>query len=327
MTSATHIESKSYKIVLWSIAIATVGYLALAAWQSGAQVTHAFQQVSLGGAAVILALSLANYALRYWRWHWYLTRLGYRLPTVRGFQYYVAGFSFTTTPGKVGEALRSVYLRRHQVPYVRSLAVFFTERLSDLVAMVLLSALAIWQFPQYQLLVSVMLALMIVVLGLFQSRWMRVRMTRRLRLWSRGRGRLGVSLRGALSLLTTAVQLLRPRMLTGGLLISLLAWGAEGLGFYFILHYLHVDMPVAIAVGVYSIAVLVGAISFLPGGLGSTEAVMIVLLLLAGAPHSTAIAATLICRLATLWFAVGLGGLAMLTVTGGAKPHMVRDSG
>ena len=54
---------------------------------------------------------------------------------------------------------------------------------------------------------------------------------------------------------------------------------------------------------------LVGGLSFLPGGLGSSEAVMITLLAVNGLPHSAAITATLICRLATLWFAVALGAL------------------
>lgn len=309
---------KNYRFVLWSIAVATVGYLILVAWQSGDQLTSAFAQLSAAGVSVILGLSLINYALRYARWHWYLQRLGYAIPRVRGFQYYVAGFSFTTTPGKVGEALRSVYLKRHQVPYVQSLAAFFTERLSDLIAMVMLSALAVWQFPQYQTLVVTMFILMLAVLALFQLRIMRVRVTRRITVWSRGR-RFGNSVRGGLALLTAAIQLLRPRMLVGGLAISLLAWAAEGVGFYFILHYLHLDLPLAIAVGIYSISVLVGAISFLPGGLGSTEAVMILLLLLAGASHPTAVAATLICRIATLWFAVALGGVALMSVTGQAS--------
>lgn len=64
-------------------------------------------------------------------------------------------------------------------------------------------------------------------------------------------------------------------------------------------------------VGIYAIAVLAGALSFLPGGLGGTEAVMGVLLVAFGADGATAVAITLLCRLATLWFAVALGGLAV----------------
>ena len=64
-------------------------------------------------------------------------------------------------------------------------------------------------------------------------------------------------------------------------------------------------------IGIYAIAVLAGVLSFLPGGLGSTEAVMGVLLVAFGADGSAAVAITLLCRVATLWFAVALGGVAV----------------
>ena len=45
----------------------------------------------------------------------------------------------------------------------------------------------------------------------------------------------------------------------------------------------------------------------LPGGLGSAEAVMLGLLTAADIPLPTALAATAIIRVTTLWFAVGIG--------------------
>ena len=68
-------------------------------------------------------------------------------------------------------------------------------------------------------------------------------------------------------------------------------------------------LPMSTAVFIYAFAMLVGALSFLPGGLGGSEAAMIALLSLNGFPEASAVTATLICRLATLWFAVGLGAI------------------
>ena len=82
---------------------------------------------------------------------------------------------------------------------------------------------------------------------------------------------------------------------------------------------LDVQTSVSLAIGVYSVSVLAGALSFIPGGIGSTEAVMILLLKLLGADTATAVAATLICRLATLWFAVILGGIVLVILEGNAK--------
>jgi glycosyltransferase 2 family protein len=52
-------------------------------------------------------------------------------------------------------------------------------------------------------------------------------------------------------------------------------------------------------------------LSFLPGGLGGAEVTMVGLLLLNGMNEAQAVACTLFVRLATLWFAVILGLLAL----------------
>lgn len=81
---------------------------------------------------------------------------------------------------------------------------------------------------------------------------------------------------------------------------------------YLIADSLRIGISLATGVGIYAIAVLAaGALSFLPGGLGGTEAVMGVLLIAFGTDSATAVAITLLCRIATLWFAVALGGVAV----------------
>ena len=56
---------------------------------------------------------------------------------------------------------------------------------------------------------------------------------------------------------------------------------------------------------------LAGALSFLPGGLGSAEAVMVSLLTMNDMLLADAVAATVFTRLVTLWFAVILGIIAL----------------
>jgi uncharacterized protein (TIRG00374 family) len=64
---------------------------------------------------------------------------------------------------------------------------------------------------------------------------------------------------------------------------------------------------------IYAATTIAGALSFLPGGLGVTEGAMTLLLVQAthGVDSPTAAAATILTRLATLWFAVGLGVIAL----------------
>ena len=65
---------------------------------------------------------------------------------------------------------------------------------------------------------------------------------------------------------------------------------------------------------IYAAMTVAGALSFLPGGLGVTEAGMLALLAKfgTGIDRGTAAAATFVTRGATLWFAVALGLPAMV---------------
>ena len=99
---------------------------------------------------LILGLSLFNYALRFLRWQSYVTALGHAVPWRRHIAYYLAGFAFTVTPGKAGEAVRSLYLKPHGMSYAVSLAAFFVERLLDVLAIAVLAVGGAWLFPDYR---------------------------------------------------------------------------------------------------------------------------------------------------------------------------------
>jgi uncharacterized protein (TIRG00374 family) len=64
---------------------------------------------------------------------------------------------------------------------------------------------------------------------------------------------------------------------------------------------------------IYASMTVAGALSFLPGGLGVTEAGMLALLgqLGTGTGRSVAAAATFVTRLCTLWYAVMVGLVAL----------------
>jgi uncharacterized protein (TIRG00374 family) len=264
------------------------------------------KKMSILGLITILVLSLLNYGLRFVRWEMYLYRLQYKVPIIHSLAYYLAGFAFTTTPGKAGETIRSHYLKRHGVTYTNSLAAFFTERFTDLIAMVLLGSLAVVTFPSYQWPVITITLITLLFLPFIHAKPVHTHIISRVNILPSKHFRyLFLHL---FNLLDSASNLLRSGPLYYGITIAVIAWGAEGIAFYIILDELELDISLPLSIGIYSVSILAGAISFLPGGLGSTEAVMVLLLKLTGSSTSTAIAATLICRFATLWFAVIIGG-------------------
>jgi uncharacterized membrane protein YbhN (UPF0104 family) len=263
--------------------------------------------------AVLLAalLSLLNYALRVLRWRSFASRLGYAFTPARAALVYLSGFAFTLVPGKVGEMARARYCAPEGMPVGAVAATFFLERLVDALAMAALAALALPALGAHRSVVGLALGAAVLgtaVLGaLSRPQWLRPLEAR-----LAGGGRIRAALRGAVASLLLARGLLRPRLLIASLVIAVLAWGAEGVGFGVLTALVPPERTTwAVAVGIYAVAVLVGAISFLPGGLGSTEAVMGTLLVAQGYSGVEAVLVTIVCRVLTLWLAVGLGWLAV----------------
>jgi uncharacterized protein (TIRG00374 family) len=250
-------------------------------------------------------LSLVNYLLRFLRWQNFLNKLGRPLPAWRHLLYYLGGFAFTISPAKAGEAVRSLYLREHGVTYAESIAALFVERLLDLLAMVVIASTIVFGHPAYRgLVVASFLLVVFIIVCVSQSSLPNLID----RFGDARPGRIGRMLGAFASLLRSSRVLLRPHPLTLGIVIGLLSWGAEALGFGVICQGLHIDGSVWSFSGIYAVAVLAGSAAFfLPAGIGGTELVMTTLLVERGAPLRVAIIATLLCRLATLWFAVLLG--------------------
>jgi glycosyltransferase 2 family protein len=258
-------------------------------------------------------LSLANYALRILRWRSYLARLGHELTLGFSAVSYVAGFAFTVSPGKVGELARARYYRPRGIPVAEVAAAVFVERLVDLLAVVVLAALIVAGAPRYQAAVWGTFCGIAAVLCLLAALpWTRLAAAAGSQAWIPPVLRRPVA--AAAGALAAARRLLRVRMLVLGFGLGLLAWSLEGVGLAVLASMFAPHLSLTAVVGIYAVAVLAGVLSFLPGGLGSTEAVMTALLAARGMPLPQAILLTLICRVVTLWFAVALGWLAVWTL-------------
>jgi glycosyltransferase 2 family protein len=261
--------------------------------------------------ALAALCSLLNYALRIVRWHRYLARLGRSLPFGFTSLTYIAGFAFTLSPGKVGEMARARYYSRLGISLPDVAGAFFIERLLDLIAMVVLAALIATAAPQYQFATwsagAITVGLLVVLAVLPWSG-----LASRLEAGAGLPRTVARAAAGAAKALGAARSLLSPGTLLFGFVLGLVAWGLEGLGLYALGSiFPTVHLAATLGVGIYAVAVLVGAISFLPGGLGSTEAVMTALLTTQGFPLGDALLVTILCRVVTLWLAVCIGWVAV----------------
>lgn len=309
---AALLSGRTQRWLIWISVISGLAYLGFSISGGWHEVSHAFGLVGSGGIAIALALSLANYLLRFVRWQFFLKLLGHRVPSAESLTIYLAGFGLTIVPGKAGEAVRSLFLNTRGMSYKSSLAAFFSERLSDMLGVLALASVGFWAFETARpVIVGLGIFLFTAILILrFPGCGKRLHRLATRRLPERLHGTLETV--GAL--FVDIKRCLQGGPLLIGLLLSVVAWGAEAYAFHLILQWMETPVTWQVAVFIYAFSMLVGAISFLPGGLGGVEATMIGMLIFVGTSQPTALAATVIIRLTTLWFAVVLGLIALLTM-------------
>ena len=308
-----------FRALLLTVLLSALGYLVFSIWGGWHEVVAAIVRVGWFGIAIALALSLVNYGVRFVRWQKFLAVLGYRVYMPESLRIYLAGFGLTILPGKVGETIRSVFLKHHGIPYPQSLAAFFSDQLSNLISMLLLVGIGLLVYPPAQLLVLILAVIILAVLFILQqTTWLlALKNIAQVRLPARPAHFVA----SAIKIVLHSGRCFRPAMLLYSITLGLIAWGAEGVAFYYIMHALGSNISLQTALFIYSFSMLVGALTFLPGGLGGTEASMVALLLLNGIGQPEAVAATVLIRVVTLWFAIFLGIAAL------ALPERVKRVG
>jgi uncharacterized protein (TIRG00374 family) len=316
--AATSRLSRSAPYVIGGALVFGLLFALAAALAGGDDFLRHLGALSPGLLLGLLALSLVNYLARAVRWQLLCRRLDLAVPFPRNALYYVAGFSLTTTPGRVGEALRLWLLRRHHgYRYEATLALMIADRLSDTVAVVLLCLASVAAAAAYGWGVALAAALIGVKVVLLARPALLTRATGWLQtkfgLWPRRLAQLRFALRQTARLATWHTA-------GAALLLGIAGWLAEAGAFWWLLSALCADVSPIEAVFIFGFAMIVGGTMALPGGLGGTEATMVGLLAAFGVDLPTALAATAIIRATTLWFAVLLGLLALPGVLRPVRP-------
>jgi uncharacterized membrane protein YbhN (UPF0104 family) len=275
-------------LVVVLLAVALYGAFALLAGYR--EIGDSLEGYGWWSLALALALATANYGLRFAKWQYYLSLLDVRgVRRSDSLLVFLAGFTLTVTPGKVGEVLRSVLLQTtYGIPVARTAPIVVADRLTDAIGVIVLVVLGVglilWRTPALALV-----------------RWFE-RRPNPLR-------KLARDVEAALQSLYTVAS---PRALLWPAVLAAVAWACEAVALYAVLYGFGTPVSMSLAVFFYSTAMLAGGIVPLPGGLGVAEPIMQEgLIQVAGIARAPATAAMVLTRLATLWWAVLLGFVAL----------------
>lgn len=289
-----------------------------------------FSIISKADKKVILAgIALWSIAatIRTLRWQRLLREAGIRIPFALAFRVFNAGlFLSIITPGKVGDPARSALLKRASgESFSKSLPTIVVERVFDVTVIMLLGLLGMLSLPlgsvkSYFLTASLFYAAAIAFIIFVVSS--RARMESMLNFFlgvvpffpqAKGlREKVGGFSEG---FHTSMTKFRRPNTLLLTLFLTLAIWLIEGLIFYLAFYSIGLKISYSLALGALTISVLVSVLSFLPGGLGSSE---FVLALLFGSVMGFGLAqvtsAAFIGRLMSFWMTALVGLIFLSTL-------------
>ena len=298
--------------VILGVAAGVAIYVAFSIWADARSVGHALASFHWLIALAALGLASLNYLVRFGRWHYYLKVLGLKVPVGHSLLVFLGGFSLTVTPGKLGEVVKAFLLREsHGIPAARTAPIVVAERFTDLVGLLLLACVGIFSFkadPRFLIVAAILIGFGLLVVSVESIAAFFLRLSSHVPFVCKVTPKLEEAYR-------TTAELLRPRPLILGVLLSVVSWFFECTAFWAVVHgFAGASVDIQAATFIYASMTVAGALSFLPGGLGVTEAGMLAMLgqLATGCNRSVAAAATFVTRLCTLWFAVLVGIAALL---------------
>lgn len=300
------IKRQSFRVVSIATLFAIIFYFILFILSDVEKAIPLFFKLSNLFWFQIVALVLLGYFFRCIRWVYFGRIVNIKISLFDNIVIYFSAFSLTLTPGKSGELIRSIFLAKYKVDYPCSISMFISERLMDLIAVSFLSLFFLLVYfsifdSKSVLIIFAFVFFIYICFRLFLKFY-----------------RKGIRFNFIARIYNTIGSiklLLCMKHFPFVFLLSVIAWGSQGLSMYLICKEMGYSVSLWLCISLYSVSILIGAASFVPAGIGVTELAIVTLLMDVGFNQSDALIASIVSRGVTLWFAVLVGVIAMCLIS------------
>ncbi|MBU1220828.1 flippase-like domain-containing protein [Myxococcota bacterium] len=297
-------SGKSSRRIFLFILLFIIIYVLMTLWAGYDNILKAFSSVPLYTFAVGISLASLNYVFRYIRWVLLLKTGDISISNGKNMLIFLSGFSLTMTPGKVGEAVKSVLLAREGIAIEKTLGIVIYERLSDLAAVTLLALSGFIFYRKGFSVIAAAISIVGILLFILSSELIRnwfLDLLRKVKVPP-------VILEKISGLIVHTQKYLTLKTHIRTLPWAVAGWAAEGIAFFVIVRILGIPLGVFEGIFVFSVSTLAGVL--FPGGLGGMEGMML-FLLRSRADAGLLVISIFILRICTLWWATLCGIVAL----------------
>ena len=293
---------------IWLVLIfAIIVYVILGVYADFDNLLLALESFDWKYLVILLSLTTLSYLIRFVRWNFFLKCVGINLNLKDNFFIYLSGLSMTITPAKAGEVWKGWLIKDINGDGLnKTIPVIISDRLTDILALVIFSLLGILYYKQGA---YVIITILILFGGFIIS--VRTEAVSNL-LISILDKRAGKYSKNVKSMHIIFKEILTPKKLIITTGLGLMAWFMECLALYLTVIGFGYHIGIIVSTFTFSFASLAGALSLIPGGLGVAEATLSALLQFFGLTATISVGAAIIIRFSTLWYGTFLGIIVYL---------------
>ena len=248
------------------------------------------------------------------KWHLLLKNCEIHIPLKKTIAVFFAGVAFEITPGQIGSLIKSQILKTSSnIPRAKTVPIIVAEKVYDLISAIIASVIGIIILGmEFHFIIIAVSALALIFFFMYHKRSSKLFFNRvtKLRFFSKHVENLS-EFYEILQKSTTV------KIATICTLLGVVYWFIISTAAYYTLLAFDVNVLDYLTIlAIYTTSILLGAISFVPAGIGITEGSIVALFTLNGIDVSTALILSVMIRILNLWYSVGVGFI-LLKFTGG----------
>lgn len=258
---------------------------------------------------VILALHFLVVILRIFRQKILFDSIKVQLSLKEHFMIHLSGLALIMTPGGLGQSVKAVYLKENNdVSYEKSISITLSERFYDLLSVIPVIFVISFFVDSFEaklssILVSILLITMLIIVR--NKKIFNFVVSKLPKVWI-----LKNIVENSEELFNVLKQLTLKKTFTLSFFIGIGSWIVAAIAFYYSFIAFNLELTFFETAIISLVPIVIGTLSFLPGGIGVIEITMMGFLSSYDLDNSVSLALVLFTRITSIWFLTIIGIIA-----------------
>ena len=258
---------------------------------------------------LILLLVSASWIPVIIKWHFLLKNCQIEIPLAKSVAVFLSGMFFDITPGQIGALMKSQILKTSSnIPRTKTVPIVLAEKVYDLIGAIVASIIGIIILGIHHHLIIIGILVLSTIFFFMYYRPATELFFKRL-IKTKFFSKYVENLSEFYEIIQKSTNV---KVATICILLAVTYWFIVSAAGYYVLISFDINaLDYLKVLAIYATSTLLGAISFVPGGIGVTEGTLTGLLTLEGIGVSVALILSVMIRIFTLWYSAFIGFIAL----------------